>query len=148
MAQPNGYTFLELCVVIFILLVLLQMTTPVISTALDRQETRSFLERLSTELYWAESQARARQTMVYVDVYPSWSFYLIRINTKVAKRIPLPQGYKLTSNFPSDRITFHTDGQIERNGTITMVNRKGDQYYVVFQLSSGRFYVTRKARHE
>lgn len=142
----KGYTFLELCFVVSILVVFLLISAPTISSTLERQESRIFLDQFSTDIYWAEGQSRSRQVLVYVDVSPTWDFYLIRINGKSAKKIQLPPGYKITSNFPFDRITFRPDGQIERNGTITIANRQGGNYYVVFQLSSGRFYVTQEIR--
>lgn len=141
MNKPNGYTFLELCVVVSILAIFLLITTPAFPFALDRQKTRIFLDQLSTDLYWAESQARSRQALVYVDIFPNLDFYLIRIDGKPAKRITLPEGYQIKSNFPSERITFYGDGQIAKAGTIDITDRRGGVYLVVLQLSSGRFYI-------
>lgn len=142
--HPHGYTFFELCVVVSMLVVFLLIATPTISSTLERQTVRIFLDQFSTDIYWAESQARSRQILVYIDVYQSWDFYLIRINGKSEKRVQLPKGYRMTSNFPSDRVTFNVDGQIARNGTIYMKNEKGDRFCFVFQMSSGRFYLTKE----
>lgn len=142
MTNSHGYTFLELTVVLFILSFFFLIAVPVIQEKADRQQTHLFLDELSADLYLASNLARSKQTYVYLDIFESPPLYLIRVASQKVKRVLVPVGYKIDSNYQPDRISFYSDGQVSRAGTIVITDRKGKEHKLVIQLSSGRFYIS------
>jgi len=135
----NGYSFLELVIVLAILSALLLLSLPQAQHILNRQETSLFLNRLATDLNYAASEARGKMVNVRIDLLRTQGVYLIKVNGVQKKQVRFPVGMTIKSNFPNDRLDFFSDGQIGQAGTIDVLDSKGKGYSVVIQLSSGRF---------
>lgn len=139
--NPSAYSLLELTIVMSLLSLFFLTAMPVIPYLLDQQKTKGFVQVLASDLYLASNEARARQVEAVIDLYPSYSTYLVKVGTKQVKKVQAPKGNTISSNYTSNRITFYGDGQVSKAGTITVKDSRGRVHKLVIQLSSGRFWV-------
>lgn len=137
--NKNGYSFFEVVITLTILSTLLFLSLPQFQETLERQETSLFLNRLSSDLHYAASEARSKMVIVRVDLLLNQRIYIVRVNGVLKKQVPFPRGKTIKSNFSNDRLDFFSDGQIGQAGTIDVVDKQGNGSRVVVQLSSGRF---------
>ncbi|WP_167577412.1 GspH/FimT family protein [Ammoniphilus sp. YIM 78166] len=109
--------------------------------AIEQQKTKNFIEELAGDLHVASNEARTRQVEAIIDLFPTYSFYLLRINGKQVKKVDAPKGVTLNSNYTNQRVVFYTDGQVAQAGTIKITDQRGKIHSIVIQLSSGRFWI-------
>lgn len=136
-----GFSFLELTLVIALLSLFFLTTLPVVPAVLEQQKTKNFIEELAGDLYIASNEARTRQVEAMIDLFPSQSFYLLRVDGKQVKKVNTPKGMLLDSNYPNHRILFYSDGQVSRGGTIKVKDHRGKVTEIIVQVSSGRFWI-------
>ncbi len=137
----DGYSFLELTIVLSLLSLFFVVTLPIVPMAIEQQKTKNFIEELAGDLHAASNEARTRQVEAMVDLFPTSSFYLLRINGKQIKKVDAPKGVTLNSNYTNQRVVFYTDGQVSQAGTIRVTDQRGRIHSIVIQLSSGRFWI-------
>ncbi|RXT13640.1 hypothetical protein EIZ39_05675 [Ammoniphilus sp. CFH 90114] len=141
MRNPSAYTLLELTLVLSLLSLFFIAAMPVTLQILNQQKTKAFVQLLASDMYLASNAARTRQVETVIDIFPSYSFYILKIDGKQVRKVEIPKGNKIKTNYPNQRVTFYGDGQVSRAGTIEIVDTRGKVYQLVVQMSSGRFWI-------
>lgn len=139
--NSSAYSLLELTIVLSLLSLFFLITMPTIPFLLEQQKTKGFVQELAGDLYLASNEARSRQLETTIYLYPIYSTYIMKIGAKQIKVVQAPAGNTISSNYTSNRISFYGNGQVASGGTITVKDRRGREYKLVIQLSSGRFWV-------
>jgi Tfp pilus assembly protein FimT len=141
--NQKGVSFVELCIVISLLGLFYLTVTPLMIGTLQKQQTNLFVRQLSSDLYLASAEAAAKLTTAEIQLSRVNGFYIFRlIGGQKGRKVDLPPGHQIHSNFRNDRVTFYQNGQIAQGGTIFIKDPDGRYTKIVLQLSSGRFYIS------
>ncbi|HJV46973.1 MAG TPA: hypothetical protein VJ824_14740 [Bacillota bacterium] len=140
MMKEEGITFLEICVVISLFTVLLLVSLPPLVSSYQKQQSQLFIAQLASDLMYITELSKTEQTIYYLYLPPNQNQYLISSPfNNFRKTGTIPTGYKISNNFPSNRVTFIESGQVLQGGTIRIKDSQGKTCDFIIQLSSGRF---------
>lgn len=142
MKQGNGFTLLELLIVLSIWSVLLLIITPIIHTRIMTQQDEPFLDTLEFDFLYM--QRLSTLTKDYVSFRVRTDHYVITQGSgaKVILRRELPSGWKINMKSLT-AISFDENGRVRQPYTITLTTNQSI-YNIIFPLGKGRCYVVEK----
>ncbi|WLR57628.1 competence type IV pilus minor pilin ComGD [Mesobacillus subterraneus] len=143
MNNSDGFTLVEMLIVLSAFLMLTLTSTFLFSPQKDMLEKDLFFSQLRTDLLYSQQYAISHQETITVHIMPENNYYYIRGTDYAApylsqrhysSRIKLKKG---TMN-----LVFHymPDGNIDSFGSL-YVTAGSKKYKLMIQIGKGRFYV-------
>ena len=135
--KKNGFTLVELLVVLTIMSLMATVIVPSIVGSYRKQLLSSITEEVLSNLRWAQQLGQMEETMIEVAFYQEGKkqYYEVvakegRYEGEVYRQIQLPNGNMFDFN-GTKVVIFNRDGSIKHNGHFTFSVR-GDKRYVYF----------------
>ncbi len=127
----NGYTLIELMVVVGIIALLLGLSLNGLDILLQWNKLNTAAALLSSELRSAQSRAFYEGVYYKLQFWPSLDRYRIYKETEVYKDIQLENIDLFNTNFTDNNLYFYPSGVPGQGGTVTLKNKKGKVLYVI-----------------
>ncbi len=137
--RKNGFTLLEVLIVLLIWAVLVLLVVPINFTHIEKQRERYFFETLAFDILYTQNISTTTKEYVQLNLYED--------------RYTIRKGYRgevlLTRSIPPDWVikakVFHTisfddKGRIRKPGNF-MIQTKNHEYTVVFPFGKGRYHI-------
>lgn len=127
----NGYTLIELMVIVLIISLLLGLSINGINNLIQWSKLNTAATLLSSEL--KNAQARAFYEGVYykLQFWPTLDRFRIYKQTELYKDIQLEDINLFNTNFTNGNLYFYPNGVPSQGGTVTLKNKKGKVLYVI-----------------
>lgn len=143
MAHKNGFTLIEMLIVLMIVSTLMILVIPRIDQLEKAKEETYMIEQLTDDLLYAQQYAMTHKTAVVVVFYNAQGRYRMTESytlgrTLIDRTLPSQWAFELATL--QNPLTFLANGNVNKSGTILIKNGK-TTYKVVFLLGKGRFYV-------
>src|SRR5690625_6072980 len=124
--DKNGFTLLEVMVVLAIWSVLLLLTTPIIFKQIDKQEENQFFETFQADVLYIQSLAMvSKEEEVRIKFYDQSYSILQGRNKTVAREIP--NDWQVNTRILSS-ISFNEKGTIRQPGTIEIKTIRSEEH--------------------
>lgn len=142
MNKKNGFTLLELLIVLSIWSIITALSVPILFNNLEKVEERQFLETFKHDVLYIQYLATSAVDR-HVQIRVNNGNYEI-IDGSINKSRPI-----IKREFPTDweidmrtvkRISFNENGTIRHAGTIS-IKTKHTNYSIVFPPGKGRCYI-------
>jgi competence protein ComGD len=140
--KSQGYTLLEILVVLSIVLMLSSYSTFHFKTLYEQQIISDFLTQLQQDIWLAQEYAMSHSHYVEITFSNTHSFYELHekgYRNLIIKR-PYSSRLKVIPLTITTPIVFRSNGNINRPGSM-YVTYMNETYKVTFQLGKGRFYI-------
>lgn len=127
----NGYTLIELMVIVLIISLLLGLSINGINNLIQWSKLNTAAVLLSSEL--KDTQARAFYEGVYykLQFWPTLDRFRIYKQTELYKDVQLEDINLFNTNFTNGNLYFYPNGVPSQGGTVTLKNKKGKVLYVI-----------------
>jgi len=142
-ARKNGFTLLELLIVLMIVSTLTIVAIPQIDRLKKAKEETHMLEQLTDDLLYAQAYALTHRQSVVVVFYNAQGRYRMTERYTLGRVLidrSLPSPWKIELATLQNPLTFLANGNVNKSGTVLLKNGK-TTYKLVFLLGKGRFYV-------
>jgi competence protein ComGD len=139
--HQEGYTFVEMLLVLLILTVLLSIAAFSTEPLKENTEKNIFISQLQSDLYLIQSHSLFLQSATTLLFYPTSNKYVAKDyhgNTLFTRT--LPSGIKISKSNNLNEIVFTPSGNTNRFGPVYF-NDGGTTIKLSFQIGQGRFYV-------
>ncbi|MBB5325223.1 competence protein ComGD [Anoxybacillus tepidamans] len=143
MAHKNGFTLIEMLIVLMIVSTLTILVIPRIDQLEKVKEETYMIEQLTDDLLYAQQYAMTHKTAVVVVFYNAQGRYRMTESYTLGRTLidrTLPSQWLFELATLQNPLTFLANGNVNKSGTILIKNGK-TTYKVVFLLGKGRFYV-------
>ncbi|GAG73803.1 unnamed protein product [marine sediment metagenome] len=127
----NGYTLIELMVVVGIIALLLGLSLNGLYNLIQWNKLNTAAAVLSSELKSAQSKAFYEGVYYKLQFWPPLDRYRIYKETEVYKDIQLENMDLFNTNFTDNNLYFYPSGVPGQGGTVTLKNKKGKVLYVI-----------------
>ncbi|MFC4076624.1 GspH/FimT family pseudopilin [Salinithrix halophila] len=136
-SDEEGWTLVELALTLSLIGLLVSLAVPAFVQWGDRLERELFLGGLAEDLRLAQREARLTEEKTVLQLDEKRQTYTVKKGRRTLRREAIPPRYKLTSNYPGNRVTFRPTGQV-RGGTFRLVVGSTQAGRVIVQVASGR----------
>jgi competence protein ComGD len=139
----QGFTLLELLIVLGAWAVLLLLSVPPVFAVLDDQREKQVLETLKSDVLYMQSLSiNSPEERLILDIKQnSYSIREFSKHQPLLKR-ELPAGYTLDSR-TAQGISFTKRGSIKKAGTASLKTKKS-KYNIIFPLGKARCYIAKQ----
>lgn len=127
----NGYTLIELMIVIGIISLLLGLSINGINNLIQWGKLNTAAALLSSELKSAQSRAFYEGVYYKLQFWPTLDIYKIYKQTELYEEIQLENIDLFDTNFTDNNVYFYPSGVPGQGGTVTLKNKKGKILYVI-----------------
>jgi len=138
--KQQGFTFLEMLLVLFAISVLSIVTYFSVHSLYERQKVEQFLRQFSNDILYMQQLAINRQKHYTLRWHKDRNLYAIKeLGTKyyIVKR-EYEEDIQINLHTFPNPMTYNPSGNINRGGTI-IISYRNYKYEIVFQLGRGRF---------
>lgn len=142
MKRKNGFTFVELLLVLSIVMVVSAVSYFSLRPYNDKRHLDTFMEQLEKDLLFAQMLAMSRQETVRVSFIDDGVY---RVITATGEEIMLERHYDediiifFWNTIMSKQVKFLDNGNIQVSGTVK-ITYKNQMYKLIFHLGKGRFH--------
>lgn len=138
MRRKNGFTLIEVLLVLGIIAVMLLLVTPINSSSLEKHRVDQFLETFAADVLHVQHLSAVSPQIVKIQFSPGR--YQIRNDVEVLTTRDYPENVRIDKT-AVENISFTQNGSIRFAGTIKV--RTADTVYnLVFPPGKGRFYIS------
>lgn len=127
----NGYTLIELMVVIGIISLLLGLSINGINSLIQWSKLNTAATLLSSELKNTQSKAFYEGVYYKLQFWPTLNRFRIYKQTELYKEIQFEDINLFNTNFTDDNLYFYPNGVPGQGGTVTLKNKKGKVLYII-----------------
>lgn len=142
MKKQNGFTLLEVLIVLGIWSVLILLSSPLHFASLDKQQETQFLETLKFDVLYIQSLSIGSSYQATVIEFTENDYTISDRTGKTLIRRKAPSGSSIKYR-TSRQISFNNHGSVRKPGTITL-ETKYDKYKIVFPLGKARCYIEKQ----
>ncbi|GGL61485.1 prepilin-type N-terminal cleavage/methylation domain-containing protein [Sporolactobacillus putidus] len=135
----NGFTVLELLIVVSIACIMAPISFLTFSRLSDAQSMRQFAEEVRETISEAQMEAITESTPITIIFNTDQHFFLVSKRNKTVKKAMDPR-IKLYSNVNKSDILISRIGSFSKPGTYTF-SMNTIRYNLVLLLGQGRFYI-------
>lgn len=144
--HENGYTLMELIVVIFILSLISAIAVPSVNQLRGGRDLERTVQMMVADLHYMQQTAMAYGKTCRVEFYTQIEAYRLRIPGET-RLVRLPEGINIAANtFPfsgsQQLLSFNRNGAPNSGGTVLLANERGDKQYVIVYLATGRIRIS------
>ncbi|MBM6617302.1 competence type IV pilus minor pilin ComGD [Bacillus suaedaesalsae] len=143
--KENGFTFLEMLVVMTIVLIVSSLSFVYVRTTYENKIVNQFFEVLQEDIWLAQQHAISHSQSVELTFYTEQAFYDIRESglRKLINKRPVHPSIRIRPLTMANPIKFQPNGNISGAGTVYVYDYN-DTYKLIFQLGRGRFRVEKQ----
>lgn len=134
--HKDGFTLIEVLIVLSILGALLLLITPLNNLFLEKQREKQFLREFSSDMLLMQTQSRTTLRKVRFHYSEENQRYKINKGTTNLVERDIPPGWRFQMR--TYDIKFSYSGAISKPGHI-MLKTNNNTYKIVFSLGKGRF---------
>lgn len=142
MKKKNGFTLLEMLVVLSLWSVLILLSVPLNFANLEKQQDKQFLETFKFDVMYIQSLSIGSPHQATVIEFTESDYTVIDRTGKILLKRKVPSGSTLKYR-TNRQISFNNHGSIRKAGTITFES-KHDNYKIVFPLGKARCYIEKQ----
>jgi len=134
--RSNGYTLIELMVVVGIISLLLGLGINGLDYLIQWNKLNTAAALLSSELKNTQSRAFYEGVYYKIEFYatfdcPTLNKYKIFKGSELYKEIKLESVELFKTNFTNNKVFFYPSGVPGQGGTVTLKNKRGKVLYVI-----------------
>ena len=138
----QGYTLIELMVVVGIIALLFGLSLNGLNSLLQWNKLNTAAALLGSELKSAQSNAFYEGVYYKLQFWPSLDRYRIYKQTELIDDIILEDIDLFNTNFTNDNLYFYPSGVPSMGGTVTLKNKRGKVLYVIMTPVTARIRVS------
>jgi prepilin-type N-terminal cleavage/methylation domain-containing protein len=141
--RRNGFSLIEVVITVAILSSVVGIAIPSFVRTMQEMEGDQFIQLLCADMYLAANEALSYRAQVRIT-FDSWNrIYIVqRMWETQKKKVKIPPGFSLLTNFSSSYIAFNELGHVLQAGTITIMYPNGKVKKITVYMASGRFAVS------
>jgi len=140
--RNNGFTLIELMVVVVIISLLLGLGTNGLDYLIQWNKLNTAAALLSSELKNTQSRAFYEGVYYKLQFWPSLDRYRIYKQTELIDDIILKDIDLFNTNFTDNNLYFYPNGVPSMGGTVTLKNKRGKVLYVIMTPVTARVRVS------
>lgn len=135
----NGFTLLEVLIVLFITSILVLLVVPMNFIHLENQQEKYFFETLAFDVLYTQSLSTSTKDYVQINLYEDR--YTIRrgYRAEVILTRTIPSGWKIKKKL-LHTISFDDKGRIRNPGNF-IIQTNHREYTIVFPFGKGRYHI-------
>jgi prepilin-type N-terminal cleavage/methylation domain-containing protein len=141
-SRNNGYTLIELMVVVVIISLLLGLGINGLDYLIQWNKLNTTAALLSSELKNTQSRAFYEGVYYKLQFWPTLDRYRVYRQTELINDIILKDIDLFNTNFKDDNVYFYPNGVPSMGGTVTLKNRRGKVLYVIMTPVTARVRVS------
>lgn len=143
MIKQNGFTLLEMLVVLGMWSILILLSAPILFSSLDKQQEKQFLETLQSDVLYVQSMSiGSPEKNIVIRFNKNQYSILDNLTRESFITRELPADYVLDSR-TAKNISFNKRGNISKPGTIALKTKR-TKYNIVFPLGKARCYIAQQ----
>ncbi|WP_166462435.1 competence type IV pilus minor pilin ComGD [Psychrobacillus vulpis] len=135
--SQNGFTFIEMLLVLSIVMVITSSVVFVTTSKLEEIEERRFFKQFHLDVQQLQSIAIGEEKYTYLNFFDNGSKYVAKSANVKLFEYELPAGVRLSKNSNLKEIAFHPNGSIKEFGTLLFETTNGSKK-VTFYIGRGR----------
>lgn len=136
----NGFTLLEVLIVLMLLSVVMMISVPVYRSGSDAIELNYFLKELEQDLYYYQMLATTNGRGIRFIFSAERPAYTVLEGVRVLEEREGPEGLRFeVRTLGLSELRFLPGGGVQRSGSIGIVYQES-HYRLTFHLIRGRFY--------
>lgn len=140
--REQGFTFLELLLVLSVVIVLTAVILPFSSSKLQETSEEDALEAFMNVVHEAQLAAITQQTRKTVYFKEAGTAYFVKTeNEEGVLRGKFPAGMRQAENTAMKEVVFLSTGRIAMNGTMTIYMKSRGNLRIRFQFERGRMLI-------
>ncbi|MDT0016625.1 competence type IV pilus minor pilin ComGD [Listeria swaminathanii] len=136
--KTNGFTLLEMLLVLSISFTLITLTILPISKTLSTLTEKQLLEEVKATIYLAQINAITTNEDTTISFNPVGNQLVASTNSRTLATTPFAETIKLTQSKTETFRYSGSDGSINRFSTIRFAS-SANSYKLIFQIGKGRF---------
>jgi prepilin-type N-terminal cleavage/methylation domain-containing protein len=142
--REQGFTVIEVVLVVTIISLLTSLVTPALNRTVARFELATSARELGGYIRYVQQRAiNGESTNVYLIFNPVNGSYTLRKLMTIEKMVFLPRGISLGLPRENYSVSFAIDGGPSNcAGTITMQNSYGDKYFIKVLVATGKVVIS------
>ncbi|MFZ3577851.1 competence type IV pilus minor pilin ComGD [Virgibacillus sp. DJP39] len=140
MQTKNGFTLLEMILVLGVVSALLLLSTPVMVSLLENQKDEQFLTTFENDVLYMQSISYLSKDYIGIKIYSDNYTILEGHTNTILKRRAIPPGWSFDLRTLKELISFNQNGTIRQSGTIYLTTTN-NSYKIVFPPGKGRCYI-------
>ncbi|WP_102027039.1 competence type IV pilus minor pilin ComGD [Salirhabdus sp. Marseille-P4669] len=143
--KDNGFTILEILIVLSIFLILIGVSVPLQSNSLQKLEDEKFLQAFEEDILLMQSAAITNGSLMKLTFFPQNHYYEIREGgfNHLIKRRSYSSRIKIDLGTFTLPFSFYPSGTPNQPGSFTFTTDYS-KYKITFPFGKGRFYVTKQ----
>jgi len=142
MMNKNGFSLIELLVVLSMLSIILFIAVPFSYSMIERQQTQQFLNLLESDVFFVQNQSFATYETARLIFRDDHYIVFVNLNDEQPKIRYYPKHIQVNHD-KNNRITFSNNGYYSSPNTISM-SVSGKKYNLIFPLGKGRYYIEKQ----
>lgn len=139
--RKNGFTLVEVLIVLSLLAVILLLTVPITLNTLTSKQETVFLETLEFDILYIQNLAMT--TNEHVQIFFQGHTYTIYKGDVPLQVRSIPEDWKVQAHVMSNSISFYNNGLIRKPGSITF-KTSSSTYKMTFPFGKGRGYIEKQ----
>ncbi|MBU4349161.1 prepilin-type N-terminal cleavage/methylation domain-containing protein [bacterium] len=140
--RNNGFTLIELMVVVGIISLLLGLSLNGLYNLIQWSKLNTAAALLSSELKNTQSRAFYEGVYYKLQFWPTLDRYRIYKQTELINDIILKGINLFNTNFTNNKVYFYPNGVPSMGGTVTLKNKRGKVLYVIMTPVTARVRVS------
>ncbi|MDQ0256286.1 competence protein ComGD [Evansella vedderi] len=142
--KNNGYTLIEMLLVLLLISSILLIVIPNFTKSVHSKNVDYFFEQLEKDLYESQMTAMTDGVIIRFVFSPTLNNYTIRHGVTIVETRTFPEGLTVKiGTLGYNDLRFLPTGTISSPGSLVF-NYKNDRYVLVFQFVRGRFYIDKQ----
>lgn len=143
MIRKNGFTLLEMLIVLGMWSILILLSAPLLFSSIDKQQEKHFLDTLESDVLYVQNMSigSPEKNIVLRFNKNQYTIYDNLTNESFITR-ELPPDYVLDPR-TARNISFNKRGSISKPGTIALKTKRAS-YKIVFPLGKARCYIAKQ----
>jgi competence protein ComGD len=140
--NANGFTLIEMLLVLFIIMTIMTISYFHLRTSYEEKVIKQFLELFQEDIWLAQGYAISHSQSIELSIFNDQSYYDLRESgfRKLVYKRSFDHELQLRPLTITNPIKFLPNGNINQPGTMYVMYDQ-QTYKVVFQLGRGRFHI-------
>ncbi|API90530.1 type II secretion system GspH family protein [Virgibacillus pantothenticus] len=135
--QTNGFTLIEMLIVLSIMLIMLGLVLPPLSSHVNKINSNHVIDKLASDVMKIQHMHATTYGAVKIQLYHDK--YVVLNSTRIIQQVHLPEGFWFNQN-ANHFIEFNKNGNIKRPRTFYLYSPT-TRYKIIFPFGKGRFRV-------